>query len=114
MPRKSGPVKQKARGGEPAGAAVKKQKNAKQTKEQLDGQDDIELETWLREKCGMQEQQAVQVAERFATPEYGVLDTATLFALEDEDLDEILGPLPLGPRRLVAKMVDELRPEEDD
>ena len=108
------PVKRKTRGDEPAGAAVKNKKKAEQTKEQMDGQENIELETWLREKCGMQEQQAVQVAERFATPEYGVLDTATLFALEDEDLDEILGPLPLGPRRLVAKMVDEQRPEEDD
>ena len=107
------PVKRKTRGDEPAGAAVKNKKKAEQTKEQMDGQENIELETWLREKCGMQDQQAVQVAERFATPEYGVQDTATLFALEDEDLDEILECVPLGPRKLVAKMVKKTKETTD-
>jgi len=49
------------------------------------------------------------VADRFALPEYGVLDTATLFALKDEDLREIVAPLPLGPSRLVVKKVKALR-----
>ena len=49
------------------------------------------------------------MADRFALPEFGVLDTATLFALEDEDLGEILAPLPVGPRRLIVKKVKELR-----
>jgi hypothetical protein len=49
------------------------------------------------------------VADRFALPEYGVLDTATLFALEDEGLEEIVAPLPLGPRSLVVKKVKALR-----
>ena len=75
----------------------------------MDGQENIELETWLREKCGMQEQQAVEVADRFALPQYGVLDTATLFALEDEGLEEIVAPLPLGPRSLILKKVKALR-----
>jgi len=38
-----------------------------------------------------------------------VLDTATLFAFEDEGLMEIVAPLPLGPRSLILKMVKELR-----
>ena len=65
--------------------------------------------TFLRQYCGLQEQQATEVADRFALPEFGVLDTATLFALEDEGLMEIVAPLPLGPRSLILKMVKELR-----
>ena len=49
------------------------------------------------------------MADRFALPEYGVLDTATLFALEDEGLMEILAPLPLGPRSMILKKVKALR-----
>jgi hypothetical protein len=49
------------------------------------------------------------VADRFALPQYGVLDTATLFALEDEGLEEIVAPLPLGPRSLILKKVKALR-----
>jgi hypothetical protein len=67
------------------------------------------LTTFLRQECGLQEQQAAEVADRFALPEFGVLDTATLFALKDEDLGEIVAPLPLGPSRLVVKKVKALR-----
>ena len=69
----------------------------------------VALTTFLRQECGLQEQQAAEVADRFALPEYGVLDTATLFALKDEDLGEIVAPLPLGPSRLVVKKVKALR-----
>jgi len=67
------------------------------------------LATFLRQECGLQEQQAAEVVDRFALPEYGVLDTATLFALEDEGLMEILAPLPLGPRSMILKKVKALR-----
>ena len=64
----------------------------------------VAITTFLRQECGLQEQQAVEVADRFALPQYGVLDTATLFALEDEGLEEIVAPLPLGPRSLILKV----------
>ena len=69
----------------------------------------VAITTFLRQECGLQEQQAVEVADRFALPQYGVLDTATLFALEDEGLEEIVAPLPLGPRSLILKKVKALR-----
>ena len=64
----------------------------------------VAITTFLRQECGLQEQQAVEVADRFALPQYGVLDTATLFALEDEGLEEIVAPFPLGPRSLILKV----------
>ena len=67
------------------------------------------LMTFLRQDCGLQEPQAAQVADRFASPEVGVLETATLLALEDEDLEEIVAPLPIGPSRLLKRKVQELR-----
>ena len=69
----------------------------------------VAITTFLCQECGLQEQQAAEVADRFALPEFGVLDTATLFALKDEDLGEIVAPLPLGPSRLVVKKVKALR-----
>jgi hypothetical protein len=68
------------------------------------------LADWLRKDCGgLSAQQQQHVAAIFAADEYRVLTRGSMAALAEEDVAEILSPLDLASRRVVASAAASLR-----
>ena len=65
---------------------------------------DSNLVAWLK-KIGIGESDVPTIMEQFSKPEYGVSTLAELFALDDGDVDEVLGNLPLAKRKLLKKAI---------
>ena len=65
---------------------------------------DSNLVAWLK-KIGIRKSDVPTIMEQFSKPEYGVSTLAELFALDDGDVDEVLGNLPLANRRLLKKEI---------
>ena len=65
---------------------------------------DSNLVAWLK-KIGIGESDIPTIMEQFSKPEYGVSTLAELFALDDGDVDEVLGNLPLAKRKLLKKAI---------
>ena len=56
-------------------------------------------------QIGIHEADVPTIAQQFNKPEYGVASLAELFALDDDDVDEILRNLPLGKRKLLKMAI---------
>lgn len=63
---------------------------------------DSNLVAWLK-KIGIRESDVPTIMEQFS--KYGVSTLAELFALDDGDVDEVLGNLPLAKRKLLKKAI---------
>mmetsp|Transcript_30971 Transcript_30971/g.73594 ORF Transcript_30971/g.73594 Transcript_30971/m.73594 type:complete len:190 (+) Transcript_30971:188-757(+) len=64
------------------------------------------LDAWLHETCTIDDKQRrTDIMDLFLDPRYEVNSTVKLFALEGQDIEEILAPLPLATRRLVTRAV---------
>ena len=72
---------------------------------QVTGQVESDLAAWLR-SIGVADESLAHVMGHLAKPEYRVYSLKILFALNGEDVDEILQGLPLGERRLIKKAID--------
>ena len=59
-----------------------------------------DISGWLRQ-IGIAEDDVDSVLLHFQKPEYGVKTLCELFALEEDDVDEILCSLPLAKKRLI-------------
>lgn len=59
-----------------------------------------DISGWLRQ-IGIAEEDVDSVLLHFHKPEYGVKTLCELFALEEDDVDEILCSLPLAKKRLI-------------
>jgi hypothetical protein len=58
-------------------------------------------------QIGILEGDIEPIRTRFHLPQYQVKTLLELFALEEEDIDEILSPLPLAKRRVINKRIQE-------
>ena len=65
---------------------------------------DSDLVSWLK-NIGIGESDVPSIMQQFSKPEYGVSTLAELFALDDGDVDEVLGNLPLAKRKLLKKAI---------
>jgi hypothetical protein len=63
-----------------------------------------EIKAWLLD-TGIPEGDIEPILTRFNLPQYHVKTLLELFALEDQDIDEILEPLPLAKRRVIKRKV---------
>ncbi len=63
-----------------------------------------EIKAWLLD-IGIPKGDIEPILTRFNLPQYQVKTLPELFALEDQDIDEILEPLPLAKRRVIKKKV---------
>jgi hypothetical protein len=63
-----------------------------------------EMKAWLL-SIGLEEISLNDIILQFLKPEYGVKTLRELFALEDEDIDEILQGLPLAKKKLLQKSI---------
>ena len=64
-----------------------------------------DLAPWLR-SIGIAEESIEDILQNFTKPEFGVNSLKILFALDNEDIDEILEGIPLGQRKLIKKSVE--------
>ena len=64
-----------------------------------------ELVPWLRH-IGVDEESIDDVVGQFMKPEFGVSTLKMLFALDEEDVDDIVKDMPLGQRKLIKKSID--------
>ena len=48
----------------------------------------------------------MEVVGQFMKPEFGVSTLKMLFALDEEDVDDIVKDMPLGQRKLIKKSID--------
>ena len=64
-----------------------------------------DLAPWLR-SIGIDEESVEDVLQNFTKPEFGVTSLKILFALDNEDIDEILKGVPLGQRKLIKKSIE--------
>ena len=67
--------------------------------------DGSDLASWLH-SIGVDGESIGDVVQTFERPEYGVKTLKMLFALDDEDLDDILKGMPLGQRRLIKRSIE--------
>jgi len=65
-----------------------------------------EIKAWLLQS-GILAGDIEPIIARFNLPQYQVSTLLELFALEDQDIDEILQTLPLGKKRVITKMIQE-------
>ena len=65
-----------------------------------------EIKAWLLQS-GILAGDIEPIIARFNLPQYQVKTLPELFALEDQDIDEILQTLPLGKKRVITKMIQE-------
>ncbi len=61
-----------------------------------------DLAPWLR-SLGLSDDESMSIMLHFRKPEYEITNLATLEALGDQDLDEVLKDLSLGKKRLLKK-----------
>jgi len=64
-----------------------------------------ELVPWLRH-IGIAEESIDDVLGQFTKPEFGVTTLKMLFALDEEDVDDIVKTMPLGQRKLIKKSIE--------
>jgi hypothetical protein len=64
-----------------------------------------DLDPWLR-SIGIDEESVEDILQNFTKPEFGVTSLKILFALDNEDIDEILKGVPLGQRKLIKKSIE--------
>ena len=62
------------------------------------------MKAWLLH-IGVEETDFGNILLQFLTPEYGVKNLRAFFALEDEDIDEILKSLPLANSKLMKENI---------
>ena len=63
-----------------------------------------EVKKWLLH-VGVDETDSSSIILRFLKPECGVKSLRSVFALDDEDIDEIMQPLPLALRKVTKKAI---------
>jgi len=64
--------------------------------------DHTDLHQWLL-RIGIAEADVEGIVHELNRPEFGVNNLKTLFAIDAEDIDDILKNLPLGKRKLIKK-----------
>ena len=64
-----------------------------------------DLASWLKEIGVSSEEHIQRVMLQFTRPEFDITSRPLLFALDEDDVDDILKELPLGLRRLIKKAI---------